>query len=130
MFEKNAILDTCALIWLAGDKSKLSDNALTLIENASIVFVSAISAWEIDLKVTRGSLTLPYTPERWFKEAIEFHKLTLAPLNLQVLYTANRLSLHHKDPADRFIIATAILEKAVIITADKRFAKYNVKVVI
>ncbi|MFH1760736.1 MAG: PIN domain-containing protein [bacterium] len=47
-----------------------------------------------------------------------------------MLISANYLPCHHKDPADRFIIATALKEKAAVVTADERFKKYKVKVII
>ena len=78
MFEKKLILDTCALLWLAGGSNNLSKNVLDSIENASIVYVSAISAWEISLKTARGLMELPMDTEKWFRSVLEFHNLTLA----------------------------------------------------
>ena len=129
MFEKKLVLDTCALLWLASGDSALSKNAIQSIESASMVFVSAISAWEISLKQTRGLLVLPLPAEEWFRHVLANHHLTLAPLDLEVLCMANLLPWHHRDPADRFIIATAKREQAAIVTADKRFAGYDVKLV-
>ena len=130
MFEKKLMLDTCALIWLVSGADEISDNAKKQIENASLVYVSPISAWEISLKEQRGALKLPVQCEEWFCSAIENHNLTVYPLDYEILVFANRLPWHHKDPADRFIIASAIKEKAAIITADKRFRKYDIKVII
>jgi len=39
-----------------------------------------------------------------------------------------KLPLHHRDPFDRMLIAQAIVENLVIITADKKFRKYEVKI--
>jgi len=129
MFEKRLILDTCALLWLAKGGTELSDNARSTIEHASIVFVSAISAWEISLKTARGGLDLPLSPEQWFTGVIENHHLTVASLDLPVLFEANNLPWHHNDPADRFIIATALHERAAVVTADRRFSSYGVKTI-
>ncbi len=90
--------------------------------------MSPISAWEIDLKATRGALELPLPAEEWFNEVVAAHGLTLSPLGVDVLTLANRLPWHHKDPADRFIIATAVKEDAAVVTADRRFSKYKVRV--
>ncbi len=45
------ILDTCALLWLASGDKKLSRSALKEINAASAVYVSAISGFEIAIKV-------------------------------------------------------------------------------
>jgi PIN domain nuclease of toxin-antitoxin system len=130
MYEKKLVLDTCALLWLASGSKELSKNALDSIEKASVVYVSAISAWEISLKDSRGELSLPLDVMEWFWKVIENHNLTLAPLDIDVLVSANRLPWHHRDPADRFIIATAKREEAAVVTADRRFEKYGLKVLL
>jgi len=108
----------------------LSAEAKHAIDRASLVFVSAISIWEISLKVARKQLELPLPPLEWFEKAIEHHNLLLAPLDINVLTSANELPWHHKDPADRFIIATAMHEGAIIVTADKKIAEYGTEVIV
>ncbi len=130
MFKPVLMLDTCALLWLAAGNDRLSEHALRQIENASIVYVSAISAWEISLKYEKKQLILPMEAERWFSLALEKHFLTLYPLDVAILCMANRLPHHHSDPADRFIIATAMKEKATVVTADETFLKYNIDVIL
>ncbi len=129
MYDKKLVLDTCALLWLASGDKKLSKPALDSIEQASIVYVSAISAWEISLKAIQGKLELPLDAEEWFTSVVEHHKITIAPLEVTILIAANKLPRHHKDPADRFIIATAMKENAAIVTGDKRFRKYDVDLI-
>jgi len=130
MFDKKLILDTCALLWLVKGDEALSDAAREAIERASIVYVSAISAWEISLKTAKGGLELPMRPDEWFAMAIDNHNLALAQLDLEILFTANTLPWIHNDPADRFIIATAIKENAAVVTADEKFRSYKVKTII
>ena len=130
MFEKRLLLDTCALLWLVSGDKKISKTALLQIDNTSIVYVSAISAWEISLKYERKKLVLPLEAEEWFYNTIKKHSLVLVPLDISILCSANKLPLHHKDPADRIIIATAIKEKATIVTGDDKFLKYDVKVIL
>jgi PIN domain nuclease of toxin-antitoxin system len=129
MFEKKVILDTCALLWLASEDENLSLRARDTIEQASMVLVSAISAWEISLKHAQKLLKLPLDPEVWFERVLTVHNLKVAPLTTTILFAANKLPWHHRDPADRFIIATALSEKAPVITADARFSHYGVRVI-
>ena len=123
---KNLILDTCALVWLVADDERLSMTARKEIEAAELVFVSPISAWEVSLKAARGGLELPLPPLEWFNRALVAHHLVLANLSVEIMVAANQLPWHHRDPADRFIIATAKQERLAIVTADARFAAYEV----
>ena len=123
---KNLILDTCALVWLVADDERLSLTARKEIEAAELVFVSPISAWEVSLKAARGGLELPLPPLEWFNRALVAHHLVLANLSVEIMVAANQLPWHHRDPADRFIIATAKQEGLAIVTADARFAAYEV----
>jgi len=129
MFEKKIVLDTCAILWLASGDTALSAAALKTIENASVVFVSPISAWEISLKAADGKLELPIEPEEWFEQTVRNHALTIADLSTAILCAANRLPFHHRDPADRFIIATALQENAAVVTSDERFKPYGVRLI-
>ena len=49
-------------------------------------------------------------------------------LTVEILVAANCLPWHHRDPADRFIIATARCHGTAVITADSRFHDYDVAV--
>ena len=122
------ILDTCALLWLAGGDKKLSRSALKEINSASAVYVSAISGFEIAIKVAKGKLKLPHAPQEWFEKLVEHHGLTVLPLELNVCIAAAELPRIHDDPCDRFIITTAKLNDLTVVTADERFEKYGVTV--
>jgi PIN domain nuclease of toxin-antitoxin system len=122
------ILDTCALLWLAGGSKKLSRAALKAINEAPAVYVSAISGFEIALKAARGKLDLPAPASDWFEKVVAHHGLAVLPLELDVCIAAARLPPIHDDPCDRFIIATAQLNRLSVVTADERFAEYGVAV--
>jgi len=124
---RKLLLDSCAPLWLASGNDRLSQKALDAIDNAAIVYVSAITAWEISLNAERGQLILPQPADEWFIEVLDQHNLILAPLDLNVLLNANKLPWHHKDPADRMIIATAIKENATLVTGDGKISQYDVK---
>lgn len=128
MREQRLLLDTCALLWLASGDVRLSPVARNAIDRASLVLVCAISAWEIALKASRGQLLLPLPAIEWFNGTLKQHHLVLTSLDVPVLVGANDLPWHHRDPADRFIIATALRENAVIVTSDPKFMRYGAKV--
>jgi PIN domain nuclease of toxin-antitoxin system len=78
---KPVILDTCALLWLAGGDKKISRSMLKQINESAAVYVSDISGFEIASKVVRGKLTLPLDPMGCCERAIEHHGLTVLPLH-------------------------------------------------
>ncbi|MEE9369468.1 MAG: type II toxin-antitoxin system VapC family toxin [Pontiella sp.] len=129
MKHKRLFLDTCALVWLVQGSAQLREEVRAAIDEADSVFVSAITAWEISLKAEHGQLELPSDPERWFNEALDAHSLTLYPLSIAVLTNATRLPEVHRDPADRFIIASAIQENCPVVTADGKFSGYDIEII-
>ena len=123
------ILDTCALLWLASGDKKLSRNALKEINAAAAVYVSAISGFEIAIKVARGKLKLPNPPQEWFEGVVAHHGLAVLPLELNACIAAAQLPPIHNDPCDRFIIAVAKLHDLTVVTTDEQFEKYGVTVI-
>lgn len=125
------LLDTCALLWLAADQSKLSERAKkTIQENAERLFISSISAFEIAVKAQRGKLELPMPPEIWFEKALKHHGIQEIEINSDIAFCAVALAPLHNDPCDRFIIATALQNSMKIITSDFLIVQYKeVKVI-
>ena len=124
------ILDTCALLWLVTRDKKLSPEALSQIRECAAVYVSAVSAFEIALKVAKRKLKLPLPPREWFMRAVEHHDLTVFPLTVDVCVNSVELTQIHDDPCDRFIIATAMINDLTVVTADERFPKYGVRTIV
>ena len=106
----------------------ITTKTLQKIESASVVYVSAISAWEIGLKESRDQLSLPMDSLQWFQESVKNHNLVIANLDIEILINSTRLPKHHKDPVDRFIIATAQKFNAGIVTSDSYFNKYDINI--
>lgn len=122
------LLDTCALVWIATGSKNLSHPTREAIEEAKSVYVSSISAFEISSIYIKGRLELPCDPERWFYEILEKHDIIEIELNGKIAIASTKLPLIHKDPCDRFIIATARLHNLPVVTGDTRFKKYGVYV--
>jgi PIN domain nuclease of toxin-antitoxin system len=120
------LLDTCVLLWLASDTSKLSSIATREIaKNAQGLFVSAISALEIAIKSRNGKLALPLPPQIWFLEALAFHGIHELPVTSAIATASVHLPLLHNDPCDRIIIATSALSGMKIVTCDSLIANYE-----
>ena len=123
------LLDTCALLWLASGDSALSENALSMIENAQVLYVSAVTAWEIAVKSAKGKIQLPLSPREWFNAVIKLYDIDVLKLTADEMLKSAELPWLHKDPADRFIIATALENDFTVVTADRNFGKYGVRTI-
>jgi PIN domain nuclease of toxin-antitoxin system len=123
------VLDTCALLWLSEGSSQLSKNARRRLAAAPLVYVSAISAFEVGLKHRSGKLSLPVPPAEWFGAVVKHHALTVHGLDWEICIAATSLPAIHKDPCDRFIIATARRLAMPVVTSDPNFAAYGIEVV-
>lgn len=122
------LLDTCALIWLASGGGQLSSRALEMMGNADFLAVSAISSFEVAYLYKKGRLELPCDPEKWFHDTLAHHDIIEIGLDSKIAIASTKLPDIHKDPCDRFIIATAILDKLPVFTRDEQFKAYGIEV--
>jgi PIN domain nuclease of toxin-antitoxin system len=123
------LLDTHAAIWITEDQP-LAATAIEAIDAAyqagSAVFVSAITAWEVGLLVSRNRLSLIAKPERWFQRLLAIPGVRLAILSPDILIASSFLpGTPPRDPADRIILATARDLGATLITRDRLLLKYG-----
>ena len=124
------VLDTCTLLWLAAGSRDLSSAAAQAIDGAGEALVSAISLTEIHRLLRRGEIALPATRrtlDRWFRRVLERHSLACEPVTAEIAHHAELLPWHHRDPADRFILATAAYRKGTVVSPDRLFREYPVK---
>lgn len=121
------LLDTHILLWFLENDPKLSNQVRQVITNPkNLIFVSAISAWEISIKQFLGKLIAPSNLE----EALRFSRLEVLAMILVHGIKVADLPMHHKDPFDRMLIAQALVEGLTIITVDQKFKFYNVPLLI
>ncbi|MDF5717935.1 MAG: PIN domain-containing protein [Rhizonema sp. NSF051] len=119
------ILDTHIWIWFINQEFDLfPTHWREVIETAELVGISPVSCYEVALAQQRGRLKLPCTADRWFQQALEQTGITLFPVTAEIAYQAVSLSLVHKDPFDRLIIATALVYKAKLASIDGLFSQY------
>ena len=126
---RRVLCDTCALIWLATGDGKLSRVARNVIRDAELLCFSSISIWEIARKVKAGELEIPVSPAMFADMLVKRYGMKELPLDNAIMLRSSALPEIHKDPADRFIIATALLNDCVIVTGDRRFPEYGVETI-
>lgn len=123
------ILDTCALLWLAQGKGALSEVAWQSIDDAPVVYVSAISAFEIGSNVLQRKLDLPVQTCDWFATVLQYHDIEILPLDVNTCIRSTELPAIHADPCDRMIIAAAQLYRLPVVTTDAIFLRYDIEVI-
>jgi PIN domain nuclease of toxin-antitoxin system len=98
---------------------------IDLIETTDSLAVSSISCWEIVMLERFNRIELPLPVDEWLQEALNGSEVNALPINENIAMLAGQLPYHHKDPADRFIIATAIINKIKLISLDSSFKLYQ-----
>ena len=116
------LLDTPIFIWVVSDDAKLSGAAWSLIETADAVYVSSASIWEATIKYQLGKL--PIESDRLVETVVSSGFLELS-ITLRHAAAVRKLPLLHRDPFDRLLLAQAISEPLILMTADDRLAQYS-----
>lgn len=116
------LLDTHIFIWWLARSPRLSDRAITQIENADEVHVSAISLWEAALKTTTGKLDADIDE---LSSAISASHFIALPVTMEHALSFARLPQLHKDPFDRMLVAQAVTEPLRLLTADRKLVGYS-----
>ena|SRR5579872_7154847 len=123
------LLDTGVFLLSFGSAGRLNAKAREiLVGSENKLWLSAASPWEISIKWHRGKLTLPNPPSIYVPERLTSHGIRSLPINHHHGLAAGELPRHHDDPFDRILIAQAISENLVLMTTDRQFEKYEVKV--
>lgn len=116
------LLDTHIWIYWQ-NQQKLPQNIINEIQNADGLAISIISCWEVAQLIRKGKVGLPIKLEHWIELATA--NVKILPINKEIALLSERLDFHHKDPADRFIIATSIVYQIPVVSLDAVFPKYR-----
>ena len=114
-------------MWWTNGSDRLSTAALSAIESADELGVSAVSCWEVGLLTLRGRLKLDRDFSIWVRKALARPRVTAIALDPNVAIEAAWLELaaFPRDPADRMIYATARANGATLVTMDRRIREYD-----
>lgn len=123
------LLDTHIFIWWASEPAKLSPRAFSLCQDgANELILSVASVWEMQIKSQLGKLRVALPLRDLVTSQQQTNDLIILPIQLPHVLALQGLPLHHNDPFDRFVIAQAIVENAVLLSMDRVFAQYPVPV--
>ena len=112
------VLDTSALIFWTLHRERLSQAASAAIAEAGRVLVSSISIWEIGIKVGRGRLSIPLPVREYADRLEQLARVEVLPVDMETWLTNLELQWDHRDPADRTIVATAVVNSCPLVTSD------------
>lgn len=123
------LLDTHTLLWwLNRDTGRLSAPALAAINkelDGGRIYISSITTWEIARLVAHGRFTLTLSIAEWIALVEAIPAVDFLPIDNAVARESTELpEPFHKDPADRFIVATARLLSAPLVTIDTKIRDY------
>jgi len=121
------LLDTHSLLWWALDPDRLSRSgkeAVQVMEEGG-GYASAISVWELGIKVQRGQLELPISVDELARRVEGGGVVELVPVDTTTWLRTLSLDWEHRDPADRVIVATAQLKQVPILTKDRTMHEFE-----
>ncbi len=122
------LLDTHTLLWAIINPELLSRRASKIIEdNASVILVSAASAWEIATKVRLGKLPRAEALERDFFQTLGDLGYVHLSIDAETALRAGRFAAQHGDPFDRMIAAQALTLDIPVISKDIQLDQFGVR---
>ena len=113
------LLDTHIWLWSLLEPERLSPTvAAALVEPDTERWLSPLCIWEALLLIERKRLEVDRPAESWVREALERAPVIDAPVNHEVAFASRRLKTRHRDPVDRFLLATAQVFDLTLVTQD------------
>ena len=121
------LLDTHVVVWIMFATPALGRRSKESIERAFAtdeVGVSAISFWEVAMLASKRRISLNDEASVWRSSVLKLGIVEI-PLRGDIAIAAVELPNLHGDPADRAIVATAMLHEAMLYTADDRILRWR-----
>lgn len=122
--DSKILIDSHILIWLLYEPEKITAKARELIQTAAVVYLSAVSLWELTLKFSKDKLA--YSPAE-LVEGVQVLNLERLPLRDEHILAILGVQLTHKDPFDVLLVAQSQTEDCILLTADSNIldSKYR-----
>lgn len=124
------LLDTHIFMWMDSHQAKLSPTAKAALgDPANVLVLSVASLWEMQIKINLGRLPLRQPLRDIVKEQQQINNLELLPVDAAHSFALDGLPHHHGDPFDRLLMAQAIAEGMTVVSADRVFPLYPIKLI-
>lgn len=113
------VLDTHVALWWAGEPWRLGRAAQARLAREDRLGIPAIVFWEVALLVRKRRLDLGMSVSAWTQAVQSVPRVEALPLTAEIAVQADGLEMH-VDPADRFIVATALRHGVPLVSKDRR----------
>ena len=115
------LLDTHIWLWSLLEPSRLTKRVVRALERDDTeLWLSPISVWEFLALADKGRVRLTSPPAEWVAAALQRVPFREATVTHEVALETRNVHLRHRDPADRFLVATAQVFDLKLVTADER----------
>ena len=124
------LVDSHTFLWALLYDHRLSIRAKQMLRSSEdeLVF-SLVSLWQIAIKMKTGKLNAVGSSVAYIRDEMDAYGMELLPIRYDHILQLESLPHHHSDPFDRLLIAQAMSESLPILTADRQFKAYEVKVI-
>ncbi|MCL1823412.1 MAG: type II toxin-antitoxin system VapC family toxin [Oscillospiraceae bacterium] len=120
------LLDTHAFLWCFEGSKKLGEKAKNILLEANTPkYISIASLWEFTIKYSLGNMPFEGGLSHLY-DLIKHYDFIILPIKQQYLSNLMELPYIHRDPFDRLIISTALVDDMTIITTDSDIQKYDI----
>lgn len=117
----NLLLDTHIWIWNDTAPEKLTSEINRELANPeNQLWLSPVSIWEVTALLEKRRINLKQDFRSWADESVRDLQLQEAAITWEVAHELRYTLLSHRDPADRFLVATAKVYDLTLVTADER----------
>jgi PIN domain nuclease of toxin-antitoxin system len=114
------LLDSHIWLWSLARPARLSRRVRSALTRAgSELWLSPVSVWEVLVLAERGRVKLDEDPRQWVADALARTPAQEALLTFEVAIRSREVLPGHPDPADRFLVATALVHGLTLVTADQ-----------
>lgn len=121
------VFDTHALLWWTLDPEKLSHTARSIcagIEEQG-AYMSSISIWELGVKIRNEKLDIGMSIRQYAERVQRLGCVETIPVDESVWIRNLELEWDHRDPADRTIVATALILGLPLLSKDDAIRSYH-----
>jgi PIN domain nuclease of toxin-antitoxin system len=118
------LLDTHIWLWAHLAPEKLSPKVARVLDDpGNELWLSPISVWELVVLTATRKVVLTEPVAAWVQRAFDTAPMHEAPVSHDIALAVGDVTLPHRDPADRFLVATARVLDLTLVTADKRMLR-------
>jgi len=115
------LLDTHIWLWALREPHKLTSLVhQALFDPGNDLYLSPISIWEVTVLLEKRRIVMQEDFGVWFSRTAQDLELLEAGLSWQAVHDLRFILPNHRDPADRFLAATAMAHDLIFVTADHK----------